>query len=294
MLYNDIFLFIRLIKAGSFTALSEQSNISQATVSRKIKNLEESLKASLIIRDSRNLLEMTIKGQELFDSFSGLEVQANNSLQNMINKIEDVEGVLYLTTPKIFFDNILLPKLDLLYEQYPNIKIVVSYYGGDVSFFKSKYDIAISTYRPTMQNSVIRFLIKGKRKLYATQKYINKYGEPESLDDLLNHNVIGFAKDNQINNEINAYDEQTHKVSTIKYNPRLVFNNANCDVNVAINSETIISDLNILARSNKLNIILNNYYFGEDSFYIIRNNNVKSNLEKVFIKFLDDCLVDYI
>ncbi|ORU24651.1 LysR family transcriptional regulator, partial [Francisella tularensis subsp. holarctica] len=38
--------------------------------------------------------------------------------------------------------------------------------------------------------------------------------------------------------------------------------------------------------------VLNEYYFGKTSFYLVRATGVRSNLEREFVKFIDVCLQD--
>lgn len=70
MNYNDIFLFIKLVKLGTFTALANSIGVSQGTVSRRIQHLEENLNMKLLKRNSRGLIEMTEEGRSLFDKFN--------------------------------------------------------------------------------------------------------------------------------------------------------------------------------------------------------------------------------
>lgn len=293
MNYNDLFLFIKLIKLGSFTALAESMNTSQATVSRRIKQLEESLGINLMRRNSRGFIEMTPQGREVFERFEGIEQNASDALQDIVNKTKDVEGVLRIALPKQFFDNILLKKLKHFYLKYPKIVLIFSYNGGAIDLLKENCDIGISFHKPIAQSNTIKLLIKTKNKLYASRKYMETNGIPKTLKELKNHRLVGFLENGEIQTKLVATSEKTHEKEEFKFNPRFILNNAFCDVKIAFSDAIIINTFDIFINpsdENKLVPVLDEYYFGESSFYLIRGTGVRSKLEDTFVDFLKVCL----
>ncbi|MBK2144396.1 LysR family transcriptional regulator, partial [Francisella tularensis] len=120
MNFDDIFLFVKLVNIGTFTELAKQLNVSQSTVSRRIQSLEESINTKLIKRNSRGVIEVTTEGQSLYNNFSYIEEQAVVTFQKWINNSKQIKGILRVGVPKLFFDNLVAPKLDTFYTRYPN------------------------------------------------------------------------------------------------------------------------------------------------------------------------------
>ncbi|APC96445.1 LysR family transcriptional regulator [Francisella frigiditurris] len=293
MNYNDLFLFIKLIKLGSFTALAESLNTSQATVSRRIKQLEESLGINLMRRNSRGLIEMTSQGREVFERFEGIEQNASDALQDIVNKTKDVEGVLRIALPKQFFDNVLLNKLKHFYLKYPKVILIFSYNGGAIDLLKENCDIGISFHKPVAQNNTIKLLIKTKNKLYVSKKYMEINGIPKTLEELKDHRLVGFLENGEIKTKLIATSEKTHKKEEFNFNPRFILNNAFCDVKIAFSDAIVINTFDIFINSNdenKLVPVLEEYHFGESNFYLIRGSGVRSKLEDTFVDFLKVCL----
>ena len=52
---DDLSLFIAIVRAGSLNMASEQQNIPAATLTRRLKKLEESLGCKLLHRNSRGI-----------------------------------------------------------------------------------------------------------------------------------------------------------------------------------------------------------------------------------------------
>ncbi len=55
-MYDDIFLFVKLVNHDNFRKLATVLNISQSTISRRIQNLEVQLKQQLIKRNSNGFV----------------------------------------------------------------------------------------------------------------------------------------------------------------------------------------------------------------------------------------------
>ncbi|WP_407877878.1 LysR family transcriptional regulator [Francisella sciaenopsi] len=294
MNFDDIFIFIKLIDVGTFTELAKHLNVSQSTVSRRIQNLEESVNMKLIKRNSRGLIEMTEDGESFYRSFKDIEKQANTTLQQIVNKSKEISGTLKIGMPKLFLDNILADKLGIFYARYPNVKLVFSYTAGIVDLVKDDIDIAITIKKPITSSCTIKTLVRAKNKLYASQDYIQTYGQPNLLEDLESHDVVGFLHNDKFQTILIAFSEKDDSKKEVCINPNMFLNNSICDINIATKCNKIINTLDIFANS-KLNVlpVLDDYYFGRTDFYLVRATGVRNNLEQEFVKFIDVCLQEY-
>ncbi|AEE87729.1 Transcriptional regulator [Francisella cf. novicida Fx1] len=293
MNFDDIFLFVKLVNIGTFTELAKQLNVSQSTVSRRIQSLEESINTKLIKRNSRGVIEVTTEGQSLYNNFSYIEEQAVVTFQKWINNSKQIKGILRVGVPKLFFDNLVAPKLDTFYTRYPNVQLVFSYTAGIVDLVKDNIDIAITTKKPTTNNCTIKTLLKAKNKLYASKKYIQEKGVPETIKELENHSIVGFIDNDKCQNALVGFSELDNSSLEVNISPDLFLNNAIYDINLATKCNRIINVLDIFANDKAdIEPVLNEYYFGKTSFYLVRATGVRSNLEREFVKFIDVCLQD--
>lgn len=294
MNFDDIFIFIKLINIGTFTELAKHLNISQSTVSRRIQSLEESINMKLIKRNSRGLIEMTEDGESFYKNFKDIEQEASSIFQQLMNKSKEITGTLKVGIPKLFLDNILADRLDLFYARYPNVRLVFSYTAGVIDLVKDDMDVAITIKKPLVTNCTIKTLVRAKNKLYASEEYIQKYGQPKSLKDLENHDVVGFLSHDKYQTSLIGLLERDDSKEEVNINPNLFFNNFICDINLATKCNKIVNTLDIFANS-RLDIlpVLNDYYFGETNFYLVRATGVRNNLEQEFVKFVNVCLQDY-
>lgn len=293
MSYDDIFLFIRLIEIGTFSALARSLNTTQGTISRRIKKLEQDLDVQLLTRSSRGPLEMTEDGQLLYDRFSKQEQQLGVALEEIIKLQKSVKGILRISVPLQVFNKIIQPNLLEFQDRYPMAKLVISYNGGSVDLLKDNYDIAVSMRIPKSQNTKIKLLKKTKIKLFASCAYGEKYGIPDSLNELINHHVAGHSVDGTMLSMLQATNINTNIDELVNYEPSVFINNALHNIDLALSGNFIISAADIFVQNGlifkELVPVLPDYYFGETNYFLVRRNAVHSRLEMVFAQFIQDC-----
>lgn len=120
--------FVEVIRQQSFTRAAEKLFVTQPTISKMLKNLEDELNCTLLIRDGRKLL-MTDTGQVVFerglailDEFRQLEAELSDI--NHLNK-----GVLRLGIPPMV-GMLMAGPISLFRQRYPGVELKISEFGG--------------------------------------------------------------------------------------------------------------------------------------------------------------------
>lgn len=120
--------FVEVVRQQSFTHAAEKLFVTQPTISKMLKNLEDELNCTLLIRDGRKLL-MTDTGQVVFerglailDEFRQLEAELSDI--NHLNK-----GVLRLGIPPMV-GMLMAGPIGLFRQRYPGVELKISEFGG--------------------------------------------------------------------------------------------------------------------------------------------------------------------
>lgn len=303
--YDDIFLFIKLVKVGSYSGLAKSLHTTQATISRRIQNLEENLHLQLIRRNQRGLFKMTPDGEILYAKFSEQEKILGSALREVIDRQNVVRGTLRIAIPLLLYNKVLAPHIHIFQEDYPDAKLIISYAAGSVDLLKDNFDLAVSTSLPVSQTNTIKWLNSYHYRLYATNEYILKYGKPNTPEELIQHKligssintvekylVIGQSPDNLIDKHLEATNINTNKTSIIDYNPSICISNAFANIDMVYNNNYIVKALDLFMNNDlangKVQLILPEYTFGSSKFYLIRNNGIRSKLEQAFVEFIKE------
>ena len=103
---NEVYVFVKVVEAGSFVGASKQLNMPSTTVSRKVQKLEEMLGVRLLQRSTRRL-HLTDIGRHYFENcqHSLAEIEKANALASQSRSMPT--GILRITSPTDFAVNYL-------------------------------------------------------------------------------------------------------------------------------------------------------------------------------------------
>ena len=138
--HNGLKAFEAAARLMSFTLAADELNVTQSAISRQIKQLEDELNASLVIRKHR-AIELTEQGHDLYvalrDSYGNIEsVIASWS--------EPKQKRIVIKATLSFATRVLISKVRELNERYPDYEIViVPVIEEDEAINSSEYDLLI-------------------------------------------------------------------------------------------------------------------------------------------------------
>lgn len=119
--HNGLKAFEAVARLMSFTLAADELNVTQSAVSRQVKQLEDELDASLLIRQHR-AFTLTEKGQALYavlqKNYQSVEALLASWREPKADKIIIKASLSYVSRS-------LMPKIQQLHERYPNHEIVV-------------------------------------------------------------------------------------------------------------------------------------------------------------------------
>ena len=187
--WDKLRIFHAVADAGSLTHAGDVLHLSQSAVSRQIRALEESLNTTLFHRHARGLI-LTEQGELLFDATSAMTRRLDTASARIKDSEEEVFGELRVTTTTGFGSLWLAPRLPKLYEQYPNLKIDLMLEERVLDLPMREADVAIRMKEPSQADLVRKRLFNVTMRLYATQKYLDQFGTPQTLPEIANHRLI--------------------------------------------------------------------------------------------------------
>ncbi len=184
-------LFVRVADTGNFSRVARTMEVSQPTVSKMIAALEARLGAQLLRRTSRGL-SLTPAGQDFYEAAVGI-----------IERVEDVElrvgqgeatpsGLIRVTLTAGFGRMYIMPHLPRFFARYPDISIDFDITQRDVNLVEDGLDLAIRI-GPLSDSSLMARRIGSSAFITAASPaYIARKGQPRTLEDLKDHDCIGF------------------------------------------------------------------------------------------------------
>jgi len=187
--WDKLRIFHAVADAGSLTHAGEALHLSQSAVSRQIRALEENLSATLFHRHARGLI-LTEQGELLFDATRAMDQRLEAATARIRDSTDEAFGELRVTTTMGFGSLWLAPRLSHLYDKYPDLKIDLMLEEKVLDLPMREADVAIRMKEPSQADLIRKRLMSVNMRLYATQKYLDDNGVPDTTDDLIKHRLI--------------------------------------------------------------------------------------------------------
>ena len=192
--------FVRTVETGSFSAVAREMQTTQPTISKQIAALEKYLDVQLLTRSTRKL-QLTEAGknfythcQEVIDTVAAAEAS--------VGKRQEPSGNLRINCPVSFGQLMIVPRLKTFLSRYPQIEVDLMMSDRIVNLVEEGVDVAIRI-GTHQDNSLIAEHIGTTRLVtIAAISYLQQVGEPQSPQELIDHNCIiytGLSNPNQWN-----------------------------------------------------------------------------------------------
>lgn len=190
--------FVAVAEYRSLTGAAERIGIATATMSLKIKGLEQTLENTLFKRTPRGTV-LTNAGEALL--FAAREVlESNRNLIDLSSALARKcdEGHLEISCPDDFGKRYLAPIIALFIERHPRVTVNLALGNERHKLLESPFDIVLRGYRrfpdqPIEDSNVpMRLVAYREMILCATPSYLARRGEPSHPDDLVDHECILF------------------------------------------------------------------------------------------------------
>jgi len=119
--HNGLKVFEVVARLMSFTKAADELNVTQSAVSRQIKQLEDELSASLLVRKHRTI-ELTSQGIDLYEVLR----QNFHNLESLISQWKaPAKKRIVIKSALSYATRVLMPNVALLNEKYPEHEIVI-------------------------------------------------------------------------------------------------------------------------------------------------------------------------
>jgi DNA-binding transcriptional LysR family regulator len=190
--WDKLRVFHAVAEAGSFTRAGETLNLSQSAVSRQISSLEEEVRIDLFHRHARGLT-LTEQGEILYRTAHEMSAKLAITETLLSDASDKPKGELKITTTVGFGSTWLTPRLTDFLELYPDITIHIVVDDRELELGMGNADVAIRLREPIQADLVRRRLVTVHNHIYASPEYLEKFGTPQSVEDLDHHNLIVYG-----------------------------------------------------------------------------------------------------
>lgn len=188
--WDDYRYFLSVAKNGNYSAAARELKVSQPTVARHIADLEMRLDAQLF-ENTGNGVILTEDGSKVVEHASTIEILASELRNKPYKRVSQSKGSINVTTSQTLAEHWLVEKMEEFHKLYPEILVNILVSNTKLDIERSEADVALRFGRPSKADLIGARISSVEAGIYGSAAYFDKFGIPETLDDLKNQKHIG-------------------------------------------------------------------------------------------------------
>lgn len=267
--FEEMQTFVRVVKAGSFSAAAERLDIAKSAVSRRLSDLEARLGVQLLTRTTRRL-NLTENGRQFYQRCLTILADLEETEQAVTSGDIALSGTMRIAAPLSFGITHLSPLLDAFLQLHPQLKLDLDLNDRTLNFMEEEVDLAIRIGRLSDSSLVARKLAATHFVVCASPAYLARHGEPTHPQDLEQHQGLSYSyAESQHWHFINNDKAET----AVRMNYRMRANNGDVLLRAAIDGLGILMTPGFIGagaiRQGQLVPILTDYTLPVGAIYAI-------------------------
>jgi DNA-binding transcriptional LysR family regulator len=186
---NQVFVFVEVVKGGSFAQAAQRLRIPANSVSRKIQQLELDLGSRLIHRSTRKLT-LTAAGQAFFERCAAAVSELAQAGQESVEGNKLPAGLVRVAAPTDFFDVFRLEWIADFLAQHPKVRLEFLLDDAKTDLIAASIDVAFRAGHLVEARQVAHKLTSTHFELVASPSYVSARGTPTHPQALATHDCI--------------------------------------------------------------------------------------------------------
>jgi len=149
MNWDDLKIFLAMVRHGTVRGSAEVLDMSHSTVARRIVALEKRLGARLFDRTSSGY-QLTAAGQDILAGAENMEAEFLTLERRIVGRDQKLTGHVCIATSDFLATHLLIPSLRIYAQQYPaiDIEVVTAYRSHDLDRREADIALRITTKPP--------------------------------------------------------------------------------------------------------------------------------------------------
>ena len=188
--FNDIALFVQVVRHGSFAAAARRLGLPPNTVSRRVQQLETQLGTRLMQRSTRKLT-LTSAGRAFHERCAGAVDGLAEAGQELITGSREPSGLVRVAAPADLFDFVPMEWIAEFLAAHPRVRLDFVLSDAKADLIAEQIDVAFRGGALTDSDYVGRELLGARSDgLVASPAYLAARGTPATLQQLAEHDGV--------------------------------------------------------------------------------------------------------
>ncbi len=188
-------VFVRVVESGSFSRAADAMRLPAASVSRTVQALEAHLGARLLNRTTRSI-SITEDGEIYYERCVRVLGEVDDMESALSRSKLSPKGTVRVSLPALMAKSTIIEALPEFYAQYPDIRLELNLTDQTIDIVESGVDCVIRVGAIGDVGLVAKTIGRYSQITCAAPSYIEKYGEPKTLEELEHHTCVDYLVSN--------------------------------------------------------------------------------------------------
>lgn len=189
---------VKTVEAGGFASAARALGLTRSAVAKSVGRLESHLGVSLLTRAGR-VLRPTPEGQLFLDHAVRALEELDAAEATLSDRRRTVSGSLSVSLPVSFGRRWIAPALLAFAARHPELRLDIGFTDRFVAVEEEGVELAVRIGSgPESGDLMGRTLATQEAFLCAAPAYVERFGAPRAIDDLMAHRCINFARNGRI------------------------------------------------------------------------------------------------
>jgi DNA-binding transcriptional LysR family regulator len=189
---NDLEAFLAIARERSFTRAAAKLGVSQSALSQTLRGLEARLGLRLLTRTTRSVAP-TEAGEHLLRTLGPAFDQIDTTLAALSEYREKPSGTIRITAGEHPVETILMPALERLLPDYPDIKVEIDVDNTLTDLVAGRYDAGIRFGEQVARDMLaVRIGPEMRMAVVGAPSYFARRPRPQVPQDLTGHACINI------------------------------------------------------------------------------------------------------
>ncbi|WP_350029331.1 MULTISPECIES: LysR substrate-binding domain-containing protein [unclassified Caballeronia] len=285
---TDFEFFILLAKLKSMSGAARALDLTPPAATKRLGIMEKRLGAQLVNRTTRSI-SLTPEGETYLRYATQIVEQVREMEEAITGARTDPQGLLRINATLGFGRTTIAPLVSEFAKRFPQVEVQFEVTDRPVDLIEGAFDMAIRFGELPDSRLSARRIMSNRRFLCASPKYLERFGTPEKIEDLLQHRCIIHRQNDDAHGVWRFIDED--HTEALKVRGALSSNDGDIVLRWALDGHGILIrsewDLAKYVQSGRLEIVLPNAVLPSADLFVYyprqRNQTARA---RAFIDFL--------
>ena len=216
---EDMALLVEVAEAGGLSAAGRRLSLSPATMTARLKAIEERYQTRLFHRSTRSIT-LTRAGEEFYHAALRVLEEMRHAESLLTQKEGVLSGNIRLSAPSDFGRQYLSPAVVEFSRHHPDVKFFIALREHVEDLVANRLDMSVRFGNLPDSSLVVRNFRPNHRVLVASAAYLSNRGVPATFAELAHHRCLALESQGVVMNEWRF--EKDGEESVVRVEPAMV------------------------------------------------------------------------